>query len=140
MSDKVKLLFVLHQFEHFIEFAPECLFAALVQGLFQSFPHIRVVRPSYAYHCCLFMPSTYEHFVPEYADFGDLSEDVYFPGEIDLSQFGNQTMPSVIWSNPGMYFIFMIRSRFSTTLEPRNRIKGASHLSGSEPHCRNEIS
>jgi hypothetical protein len=44
------------------------------------------------------MPSTYEHFVPEYADFGDLSEDVYFPGEIDLSQFGNQTMPFVIKS------------------------------------------
>jgi len=67
----------------------------------ESFPHIRVVRPSYAYHCCLFLPSTYEHVVPEYADFGDLSENVYFPGEIDLSQFGNQTMPSVIWSNPG---------------------------------------
>lgn len=67
----------------------------------ESFPHIRIVRPSYAYHCCLFMPSTYEHFVPEYADFGDLTEDVYFPGEIDLSQFGNQTMPSVIWSNTG---------------------------------------
>ena len=60
-----------------------------------------MVRPSYAYHCCLFLPSTYEHVVPEYADFGDLSENVYFPGEIDLSQFGNQTMPSVIWSNPG---------------------------------------
>jgi len=67
----------------------------------ESFPHIRIVRPSYAYHCCLFMPSTYEHVVPEYADFGDLTEDVYFPGEIDLSQFGNQTMPSVIWSNSG---------------------------------------
>ena len=29
----------------------------------QSFPHIRVVRPSYAYHCCQFMPSTYENLV-----------------------------------------------------------------------------
>ena len=67
----------------------------------QSFPHIRVVRPSYAYHCCLFMPSTYEHIVPEYADFGDLSEDVLFPGEFDLSEFGNKSMPNVIWSNSG---------------------------------------
>ena len=31
--------------------------------IFQSFPHIRVVRPSYAYHCCQFMPSTYENLV-----------------------------------------------------------------------------
>ena len=101
---------------------------------FQSFPHIRVVRPSYAYHCCQFMPSTYENLViiiviiiviliitiiiifiilfiifiiiiifkvPEYADFGDLREDIFFPGEFDLSQFGNQTMPSVIWSTSG---------------------------------------
>merc|ERR1719367_1838777 len=67
----------------------------------ESFPHIRVVRPSYAYHCCQFMPSTYENLVPEYADFGDLREDIFFPGEFDLSQFGNQTMPSVIWSTSG---------------------------------------
>ena len=39
--------------------------------------------------------------VPEYADFGDLREDIFFPGEFDLSQFGNQTMPSVIWSTSG---------------------------------------
>ena len=90
-----KLLFTIKDFK-------TCLLSKCLH--FQSFPHIRVVRPSYAYHCCLFMPSTYEHFVPEYADFGDLSEDVYFPGEIDLSQFGNQTMPSVIWSNPGMFY------------------------------------
>ena len=31
--------------------------------LAESFPHIRVVRPSYAYHCCQFMPSTYENLV-----------------------------------------------------------------------------
>ena len=47
------------------------------------------------------MPSTYENIVPEYADFGDLSEDVFFPGEFDLSEFGNKSMPSVIWSNSG---------------------------------------
>ena len=47
------------------------------------------------------MPSTYEHIVPEYADFGDLSEDVLFPGEFDLSEFGNKSMPNVIWSNSG---------------------------------------
>ena len=39
--------------------------------------------------------------MPEYADFGDLREDIFFPGEFDLSQFGNQTMPSVIWSTSG---------------------------------------
>ena len=49
------------------------------------------------------MPSTYEHIVPEYADFGDLSEDVLFPGEFDLSEFGNKSMPNVIWSNSGNY-------------------------------------
>ena len=48
------------------------------------------------------MPSTYEHIVPEYADFGDLSEDVLFPGEFDLSEFGNKSMPNVIWSNSGI--------------------------------------
>jgi len=69
----------------------------------ENFPHIRLVRPSYAYHCCLFMPSTYENIVPEYADFGDLSEDVLFPGEFDLSEFGNKSMPSVIWSNSGNF-------------------------------------
>ena len=67
---------------------------------FQNFPHIRVVRPSYAYHCCLFLPSTYEPIVQD-ADFGDLSETVFFPEEFDMSQFGNQTMPSVIWSSTG---------------------------------------
>ena len=70
----------------------------------QSFPHIRVVRPSYAYHCCLFMPSTYENDhiqAADYADFGDLSENVFFPEEVDISQFGNQSLPSVIWSNSG---------------------------------------
>ena len=60
-----------------------------------------MVRPSYAYHCCLFMPSTYEHIVTEYGDFGDLSEDVFFPGQFDMAKFGNQTIPSVIWSNTG---------------------------------------
>ena len=72
-----------------------------VNIIFQNFPHIRVVRPSYAYHCCLFMPSTYEHIVTEYGDFGDLSEDVFFPGQFDMAKFGNQTIPSVIWSNTG---------------------------------------
>jgi hypothetical protein len=28
------------------------------------FPAIRLVRPSYAYHCCQFLPSTYEQQVP----------------------------------------------------------------------------
>ena len=59
---------------------------------FQNFPHIRVVRPSYAYHCCLFLPSTYEPIVQD-ADFGDLSETVFFPEEFDVSEFGNQSMP-----------------------------------------------
>ena len=83
---------------------------------FQNFPHIRVVRPSYAYHCCLFMPSTYEHIVTEYGDFGDLSEDVFFPGQFDMAKFGNQTIPSVIWSNTGefwlLYTIFGTVSQF----------------------------
>lgn len=35
------------------------------------------------------------------ADFGDLSETVFFPEEFDVSEFGNQSMPSVIWSSSG---------------------------------------
>ena len=31
-----------------------------------------------------------------------MREDIFFPGEFDLSQFGNQTMPSVIWSTSGV--------------------------------------
>ena len=60
-----------------------------------------MVRPSYAYHCCLFLPSTYEPIVQD-ADFGDLSETVFFPEEFDVSEFGNQSMPSVIWSSSGI--------------------------------------
>ena len=50
------------------------------------------------------MPSTYENDhiqAADYADFGDLSENVFFPEEFDISQFGNQSLPSVIWSNSG---------------------------------------
>ena len=65
------------------------------------FPNIRVVRASYAYHCCQFLPSTYEQYVPEYADFSDLSERVYFPGDLDMGQFKNHTLHPVIWSDSG---------------------------------------
>ena len=51
------------------------------------------------------MPSTYEHIVTEYGDFGDLSEDVFFPGQFDMTQFGNQSIPSVIWSNTGEFWL-----------------------------------
>ena len=56
------------------------------------------------------MPSTYEHIVTEYGDFGDLSEDVFFPGQFDMAKFGNQTIPSVIWSNTGECSIYIALS------------------------------
>jgi hypothetical protein len=66
------------------------------------FPNIRLVRASYAYHCCQFLPSTYEQSVPEYADFSDLTEKVYFPGDLEAGgHFKNHSLPSVIWSNAG---------------------------------------
>jgi hypothetical protein len=39
--------------------------------------------------------------VPEYADFSDLSERVYFPGDLDMGQFKNHTLHPVIWSDSG---------------------------------------
>ena len=65
------------------------------------FPNIRLVRPSSAYHCCQFLPSTYEQAVPEYADFSDLTEKVFFPGDIEIGQFKNHSLHPVIWSDAG---------------------------------------
>jgi hypothetical protein len=32
----------------------------------QEFPNVQNLVMSYAYHCCQFMPSTFEQFIPEY--------------------------------------------------------------------------
>ena len=37
-----------------------------------------------------------------------MREDIFFPGEFDLSQFGNQTMPSVIWSTSGVLRVMVM--------------------------------
>ena len=79
------------------------------------------------------MPSTYEHIVTEYGDFGDLSEDVFFPGQFDMAKFGNQTIPSVIWSNTGelqqiLYKVFTVCPSFAEKLPSNVQINLLSPL------------
>ena len=70
------------------------------------FPRVRSLVLSYAYHCCQFMPSTYENVLPDYGDFGGggggLQETVFFPGEgnFDHSHW-HQGNASDIWSVAG---------------------------------------
>ncbi len=48
--------------------------------------------------------------VPEYADFSDLSERVYFPGDLDMGQFKNHTLHPVIWSDSGKTLTLLSQS------------------------------
>ena len=52
---------------------------------------------SYAYHCCQFMPSTFEHFIPEYEeDYNALTEEIYLPGDYALEQWNNS---EIVWTS-----------------------------------------
>ena len=51
---------------------------------------------SYAYHCCQFLPSTFENFIPEYGDdYDTLKEEIELPDEIGLGQWNNS---EIIWT------------------------------------------
>jgi leucine-rich repeat-containing G protein-coupled receptor 6 len=63
------------------------------------FPKARSLVLSYAYHCCQFMPSTFENqLVPDYADFGHLQETVYFPGEGNFDHVFWQNNNATLWA------------------------------------------
>ena len=71
------------------------------------FPKVQNLVLSYAYHCCQFIPSTYENLIPEYADFGNLKETIFFPGEgeeFDQSLW-NPNDSTIFWSKPGKGFL-----------------------------------
>lgn len=62
------------------------------------FPKVRSLVLSYAYHCCQFMPSTYENVLHDYADFDNLQETVFFPGEGNFDHTFWHANGSNIWS------------------------------------------
>ena len=64
------------------------------------FPKVRSLTLSYAYHCCQFMPSTYENLLPDYTDISDLQEIVFFPGDRNFSTSWHENS-STIWSPVG---------------------------------------
>ncbi|TRY73241.1 hypothetical protein TCAL_02569 [Tigriopus californicus] len=68
----------------------------------QRFPRIQSLVLSYAYHCCQFLPSTYENIIPDYSDFGGLQETVFFPGEGNFDHALWHSNNSDIWSNNGV--------------------------------------
>jgi leucine-rich repeat-containing G protein-coupled receptor 6 len=71
------------------------------------FPKVQNLVLSYAYHCCQFIPSTYENIIPDYSDFGNLKETVFFPGEgegFDQSLW-NANDSSAFWSKAGTSII-----------------------------------
>jgi hypothetical protein len=49
-----------------------------------NFPNVHNLVLSYAYHCCQFIPSTYETFIPEYGDDydGTLQQEIWLPGTV----------------------------------------------------------
>jgi leucine-rich repeat-containing G protein-coupled receptor 6 len=70
------------------------------------FPKVQNLVLSYAYHCCQFIPSTFENLIPDYADFGNLKESVFFPGDVgglDHSIWGTNDS-SDLWSKTGRHF------------------------------------
>jgi len=83
------------------------------------FPKVQNLVLSYAYHCCQFMPSTYENLIPDYTDFGTLKETVFFPGEhgdLDHSIWDTNDS-SVVWSKAGNLLSTLFAALFSPVLE-----------------------
>lgn len=63
----------------------------------KEFPKVQTLVMSYAYHCCQFMPSTFEHFIPDYEeDYNTLTEEIYLPGDYGLDQWNNS---EILWKN-----------------------------------------
>jgi Leucine-rich repeat (LRR) protein len=63
------------------------------------FPAIRVVRASYAYHCCQFIPSDSDSYFNEYDYHDQLTETIYFQDDVDFSKFGNKSLHQVEWTD-----------------------------------------
>ena len=62
----------------------------------KEFPKVQNLVMSYAYHCCQFMPSTFENFIPEYGDdYDTLKEEIELPGELGL---GSWNSSEIIWT------------------------------------------
>ena len=60
----------------------------------KEFPKVQNLVMSYAYHCCQFMPSTFENFIPEYGeDYDTLKEEIEIPGDI-----GHWNSSEIIWT------------------------------------------
>ena len=55
-----------------------------------DFPNAQNLVMAYAYHCCQFMPSTYEQFIPEYEEnYDSLTEEIYLPADYGLDLWNN---------------------------------------------------
>lgn len=63
------------------------------------FPKIQTLVLSYAYHCCQFIPETFETPVPEYPDFGNWEETILFPGEVDFDPELWNHNATQLWTN-----------------------------------------
>ena len=62
----------------------------------KEFPNVQNLVMSYAYHCCQFLPSTFENFIPEYGeDYDTLKEEIELPGEIGLGPWNSS---EIIWT------------------------------------------
>lgn len=61
----------------------------------KELPNVQSLVMSYAYHCCQFMPSTFQHFIPEYEEYDTLTEEIYLPGDYGLDAWNNS---DIIWT------------------------------------------
>ena len=104
------------------------------------FPKIQSLVLSYAYHCCQFIPETFETNVPEYPDFGNWEETILFPGEVDFDPELWNHNATQLWTNGNKTDLSMWENLAPSDIHSffGGKIGGGSEVSATPPpgiHC-----
>ena len=104
------------------------------------FPKIQSLVLSYAYHCCQFIPETFETNVPEYPDFGNWEETILFPGEVDFDPELWNHNATQLWTNGNKTDLSMWENLAPSDIHSffGGKIGGGSEISATPPpgiHC-----